>query len=299
MVGAIARWVMILALWLGVTTQALGADAAKLRIELLSSYASVAPNGQVWLGVRLTPAKGWHTYWINPGDTGLPTEVGWDLPAGVSAGPLQWPTPDRLPYAGGLTYGYARQSTLLARLNSGSAVRSGSTLPITAHVHALVCADVCEPVDVDVRLMLKVAKGAPALNAGRLQAALDALPKPLDIQARANRSQGRLRVAFQAPAVGEAVSRFKTPAGAYLFLEHDSLVTPTAPQIVTASSDGFVIDVSVSDAVWPNQPQAAVVRFADGAAYRVNILAPLAPAVAETSRSDMPWAGAAIALVMM
>ena len=58
------------------------------------------------MGLRLRIAPGWHTYWQNPGDAGAPPELTLALPEGVSAGPIQWPVPRRLPEGPLMTYGY-------------------------------------------------------------------------------------------------------------------------------------------------------------------------------------------------
>ena len=69
----------------------------RVRVELISEAAGIEPGGAVWVGIRQRIAPGWHTYWINPGDSGEPMTVAWTLPRGVAAGPLVWPHPERIP----------------------------------------------------------------------------------------------------------------------------------------------------------------------------------------------------------
>ena len=68
-------------------------NAGHLTAELVAQDTAVAPGGTVWVALRQQIEPGWHTYWRNPGDSGLATSVSWVLPKGVTAGELQWPTP--------------------------------------------------------------------------------------------------------------------------------------------------------------------------------------------------------------
>ena len=69
-------------------------STAEVRAELLAHAPQGVGAGQpLWLGLQLTHQPEWHTYWLNPGDSGLPTVLEWTLPAGVTAGDIAWPTP--------------------------------------------------------------------------------------------------------------------------------------------------------------------------------------------------------------
>ena len=64
------------------------------------------PGGEVELALHMRTNAGWHGYWQNPGDAGLPMSVDWKLPAGFSVGPLRYPVPSRLTVAGLMNYVY-------------------------------------------------------------------------------------------------------------------------------------------------------------------------------------------------
>src|SRR4051812_29913537 len=74
------------------------------------------PGGEVELAIHMRPASGWHGYWLNPGDAGLPMDVKWQLPKGFSAGPLRYPVPTRLTVAGLMNYVFERDYAALVRL---------------------------------------------------------------------------------------------------------------------------------------------------------------------------------------
>src|SRR5690242_8329051 len=62
--------------------------------RLVAETGSIAPGETVWLALHLEMRPGWHVYWRNPGDSGLPTEIAWKLPSGFTAGTIAWPTPE-------------------------------------------------------------------------------------------------------------------------------------------------------------------------------------------------------------
>jgi DsbC/DsbD-like thiol-disulfide interchange protein len=99
-----------------------------------------ASNG-LRVGVQLTMEPGWHVYWVNPGDSGLATEVMWSAPEGVALGPLQWPAPEVFTSPGDLTsFGYSGEVTLAADVGTLSGPPRGT---LRAAVSWLACKDVC------------------------------------------------------------------------------------------------------------------------------------------------------------
>jgi thiol:disulfide interchange protein DsbD len=69
----------------------------RVRMELISEHGGVEPGASFWVGLRQRIAPGWHTYWLNPGDSGEPMTIEWALPAGFEAGGIVWPHPERIP----------------------------------------------------------------------------------------------------------------------------------------------------------------------------------------------------------
>src|SRR5215471_10707296 len=84
-----------------------------VRAELLADVAAVKPGEPFWVALRQTIRPKWHTYWKNPGESGLPTEIKWSLPAGVTADPIVWPTPHLFNVGGVINYGYQDEAVLL------------------------------------------------------------------------------------------------------------------------------------------------------------------------------------------
>lgn len=131
-------------------------------VRLIADARSLVPGGRVTLGIHLTMAKGWHTYWINPGEAGIPTQVQWTLPEGFVPGEIAWPVPHKYVEAGDvLTYGYADETLLLVPVAIPSTVRPGTRVTLRARIDWLECENICIPGNAAVELTLPVsaAKG--------------------------------------------------------------------------------------------------------------------------------------------
>ena len=131
------------------------ARAAHTQAQLLLSAETAKPGDTIWAGVDLKMEPGWHTYWKNPGDAGQATEIKWQLPAGVTAGEIQWPLPEKLPPAEVTTYGYENEVVLLVPLTLASNLPAGP-LNLAAKVSWLECKESCIPASGQVQAMLNV-----------------------------------------------------------------------------------------------------------------------------------------------
>ena len=144
----------------------------QVRAELVAH----APQGlqagaPLMLGLLLQHQAGWHTYWLNPGDSGLATQLNWQLPQGLSAGPTIWPTPRMIRVANMVNHGYEGQVLLATRLQlDAKALR----LPAEVKLHAewLVCKQECIPQSGDFVLQLP-AQTSIAHHASAFEGLLD------------------------------------------------------------------------------------------------------------------------------
>jgi DsbC/DsbD-like thiol-disulfide interchange protein len=143
-----------------------------------------APQGLVagqpaWLGLRLRHAAHWHSYWKNPGDSGMATRLSWALPNGVSAGEIEWPTPKRLPVGPLINYGYEGDVLLPVALSVPADFRA-ATLDVKLHAQWLVCKDQCIPQSGDFVLSIAAGAAVPAhvAHAAAFANARAALPRP-------------------------------------------------------------------------------------------------------------------------
>ncbi|HZY16945.1 MAG TPA: thioredoxin family protein [Ramlibacter sp.] len=154
----------------------------RVRAELLAhAPEGVAPGKPVWLGLRLTHQPEWHTYWKNSGDSGLPTQLQWTLPAGVQAGEIAWPVPRKIPVGTLANYGYEGTVLLPVPLTVGPDFKAspfGGDLTVRLKASWLVCRKECIPEDGDFVMKLPV-RSTTALHAQAFQEALATQPRPL------------------------------------------------------------------------------------------------------------------------
>jgi thiol:disulfide interchange protein len=148
----------------------------EVRAELVAHVPEgLAAGKTAWLGLAIEHAPHWHTYWKNPGDSGLPTTLTWQLPAGVSAGDIAWPTPQRLPVGPLVNYGYENKLLLPVPLTITPDFK-GDALHVKLSAQWLVCKDVCIPQQGEFALSVPVA-ASTAGHAAQFNAAWAAQPK--------------------------------------------------------------------------------------------------------------------------
>ena len=154
--------------------------AQHLTVEMVSVAPTIAPGGTLQAGLLITLEEHWHVYWLNAGDSGEPPKITWTLPAGITAGAMQFPIPSRLPLGPLMDFGYEDTVAFPVQFTAAKSVKPGP-VHLDAMVNWLVCREVCIPGKAHLGLNLTVAAGAaaPAQPVGALGTSLNLLPKPL------------------------------------------------------------------------------------------------------------------------
>ena len=156
--------------------------APHLTAELMSLGPAVEPGGTQEVGLVLAMEDKWHVYWVNAGDSGEPPRITWTLPEGFTAGPMQFPVPERLPLGPLMDFGYEDSVAFPVVITAPAAARPGP-VHLDARVDWLVCAQVCVPGKAYLGLDLVVQPGAPAIaqepKVGALGQAMTLIPGPL------------------------------------------------------------------------------------------------------------------------
>ncbi len=152
----------------------------QVRAELLAwAPDGIEPGKQVWLGLRLDHQPEWHTYWKNSGDSGLPTVLEWQLPAGITAGDIAWPTPKKIRIGTLANYGY--ENTILLPVPVTLAANfTDAQLNVKLKAAWLICHKECIPQEGEFALSIPV-KSSTGMNGKLFQATFDATPKPLPV----------------------------------------------------------------------------------------------------------------------
>ena len=139
-------------------------EGPRVRVELLSEVAAAVPGEPFWAALRQRIAPGWHTYWMNPGDSGEPPRIEWDLPSGFRAGEFVWPLPERISVGSAMTYGYSNEVVLPMAMTPPANLPAGKNVTLRGRASWLVCEKICVPEEAPVALTLPVAAGAPSLD---------------------------------------------------------------------------------------------------------------------------------------
>ena len=117
-------------------------DTGHARISLIKDHSDFVPGTSINIGLKVSMDEGWHTYWRNPGDSGGPIEIDWDLPKGFSVSDIKWPLPEKIEYPPLMTYGY-EDFVIYPMVLSVPTDYSDDYFEMTADI--LICADVCIP----------------------------------------------------------------------------------------------------------------------------------------------------------
>ena len=248
------------------------ADVPHAHVQLVFPIPHVFPGGgtnNAGLYFKLEP--GWHVYWLNPGDSGEPPRISWTVPNGFRFGPLEFPAPERLPLGPLMDYGYENEVLFPFQIDMASGLTSGSTITLDANVNWLVCREVCIPEKAQLEETLDVlsrAGGDASLYFGPDQdlwlRLANQVPRPLPYGDSA---------VFASTATGFrlTVSTGQRETQAQFFPEDQNVVDNPAPQTVTATATGFVLDLKKDANLTASPAQLnGVLELAGGRNYEIS-----------------------------
>ena len=248
------RLLLILLAWLIASpclAQGPGPRINAIQPELVAETSAI-PGRPLELAIVMHTRAGWHGYWQNPGDAGLPMRAAWTLPPGATLGPLRYPVPTRLTIAGLMNYVYERDHAILVKLDVPRDARGA--LAVGARLNWLACTDkVCVPESGEVSLDIPVTaptRADPRFNDWRRD-----LPRPLASAARFATMDDRVEIALPLPAsvtLGEP----------YVFPADDGVVDYAAPQ--SFRRDGDTLVASLKARARPGESLSGVLALGDG-----------------------------------
>jgi len=201
--------------------------------ELVAGPAA-GPHGEVMLAIHMMPEKGWHGYWLNPGDAGEGMRLDWTLPQGARAGEPQYPVPQTLLVSGLMNHVYEKDYAVLVPLTLPEDTPQGSRLPIRVEAQWLACTDeICVPERAE--LTTEVVIGA-SRDDERFAEWMRLLPAPLDRPGTMALTDQSLRLAIPLPAS----VMLSAP---HVFLMQDKLVDYAAPQTFARQGDLLLVTI--------------------------------------------------------
>lgn len=169
-----------------------------VRAELVAQAPQgIAPGQPLWLGLQLTHQPDWHSYWKNPGDSGLPTELRWELPAGLEVGEVVWPVPHPIPVGELVNYGYEGEVLLAVPVQVTPLfqppVSGAGDITVRLRASWLVCRVECIPEEGQFTLTVPV-QGTTALHSAAFARQWATQPVALEGEARAQVDGEHLQV---------------------------------------------------------------------------------------------------------
>ncbi|WP_423188038.1 protein-disulfide reductase DsbD family protein [Alishewanella sp. d11] len=285
----------VLFLWTSVSTFAAtsGWQPAKhLQAELVSEYHSVQAGQTLLMALHFIPDENWHTYWQNPGDSGLPTSIDWQLPEGVTAGPIQWPTPQFFSIPPLMNYGFAGPTILLTELKI-PADFALSQLELAAKVDWLVCEEICIPAEAHFQLSLTVVAKAEASKYAKelILQAQASQPKPLAVKGHYDTAAG----SFSAAIAGLPDEDFQA-----FFVAATELVDHAAAQQVIFSDGQWLLRQKLNT-YFTSAPAAfeVVLVNANGQGYQLSLSAASTASALQENPQSTQNTGQALWLVLV
>jgi DsbC/DsbD-like thiol-disulfide interchange protein len=231
-------------------------QSPNVEATLMAEHLAVRPGLPLRAGVRLKMNPGWHTYWTNPGDSGLATKIEWALPEGWKAGPTQWPLPTLFGDGTVKSYGYADEVLLISTLTPPPGTPKGDAR-ISAKVSWLECADICKPGKGTLSLTIAFGNGgAAAASAGP---AVDADGTPA----------GQLSADAPLFAATRKLWPTPAPAAAVSFEEVGGAIVVSWPATWAADTAQFF-----PESAGITEPSAEQVRVVEGKRARLTIARP-------------------------
>ncbi len=247
-------------------------------VELGADRMTTAPGDEVEIVLRIEPAFGWHTYWLNPGGPGGATTIDWRAPEGVEFSGILWPTPERLEYGPFVNFVHSGETLLVTRMRVPEDWTPGEEIALVASAMWLLCDDICVSETLDFRLTLPTAE-EPVVDpefAALAERAAAARPREIGAVGRYEVDEERIRVFLPAETLETAAV-----AGGFFFPEPQGVVAAAGAQTVEVSDGEIRIEMrrEGEDGLAVRRPLdgaltgVLVVNAADGSSEAVRLAA--------------------------
>ena len=212
------------------------ADAPHVHVRLVVVPDSLAIGKEAKAGLSFKLEEGWHVYWQNAGDAGEPPHMRWTLPNGVTAGPLQFPAPQRLPLGPLMDFGYENEVLFPFTIDVAKSAKTGPAV-LHTKVDWLVCRATCIPGKAELELTRNITAQAPtesASDAALYDRFASRLPQLLPSSDR---------VVFTPTGAGFAlqVATGERETEAAFFPSDQGILDNPAPQSLTPTPDGALL----------------------------------------------------------
>lgn len=242
------------------------------KLELLSENSAIVRGATFTVGLHFQLDRGWHIYWVNPGDSGEPPRVTWQLPPGLKAGEIEWPAPEKMGAPPIVNFVYDGDVLLLVPIHTAAAIPVAQTIKLDALVKLLLCNDqMCVPGEAEVALSVPIKRDAQTQAPdGKVEALFTAararLPRPAPSGWKFSARDGKDAFLLD-------VNAGKRIESGFFFPLQESQVDDSAPQNPAPSPSGLKLTLHKSDQfVKPISHLKGVLALPGGEAYLVDVL---------------------------
>ena len=229
--------------------------------SLITSSDTVTAGGKVRVALRLKMEDGWHTYWRNPGDAGVPTDIAFTLDRGATAGAIEWPVPSRQSEGTIITYGYTHEVVLPVTV---TAPADGGALTGEAKASWLVCKEICVPEEASFKLNLPAGPGAPSAEAPLFAAHDMATPRPSPWKTTIA-EDGTLFVQGEELRGGTVVDAWFTP-------DAPDQIVDSAAQLLTVRDGGFTLGLRLAPGLAAGTPLHGILSVRDRGGFQTDVV---------------------------
>ena len=244
--------VLALAFSAGAARAGVYVETDHARTEIVAESAAFAPGETTWFAVRQQVAPGWHVFWTNPGDAGLPLALDWRLPPGFEAGAILHPAPTYIPLGPLASYAHEGETIFLVPVTAPATVRPGETIDVEIDASWQVCEDTCVPEGAQFSLSMPVERQAsPSADVAALfAAARAALPPPYEGKARIARRGAGYQLTLETWPQAKA-------SDVFFFPEAEGLTAPAAKQKMKLKDGALGL---VLEAGWAAPPDVGPIK---------------------------------------
>jgi DsbC/DsbD-like thiol-disulfide interchange protein len=262
-------------------TQASGSTIPHGTLELIAENQWITIGHPFYLGLHFQLEKGWHIYWVNPGDSGEPPRVTWQLPTGLSPGVIEWPAPRRLGTSSVVDFGYQDAVTLIVPVHAETSLAAQPLARLGAEIRVLVCREICIPGKTQLSLTLPIKSRHPAPDVRTRElftAARRDLPRPAPQNWKFSADDTKDSFVLAAN-VASQITR------ATFFPLAEAQIDNSAPQTLRLLPGGFRLTLRKSDRLLkPIESLKGVLVLSGNHAYLVDV--PVSKRGAQTNNSS-------------
>jgi len=228
-------------------SQSIPVDTGKVIASLVSSHDVVPPGGSFHIALRTELDDHWHTYWRNPGDSGEPVHIEWNVPEGMSVGDIHWPLPQTLATGPIINYGFEGTPLFPVEFTVPPTAEVGSVIMVDADFYYLVCKDVCIPEQGKTSLPIKVGPSeADARWQAEINAALATTPKAGAFSGGIKKSGNQVIITIAGLMPSESISDI------HFFPYDQGVLGHSQTQTLRTGTDGVEI-ITGADYLWESE----------------------------------------------